>query len=212
MPIQVYLPALVGHLPDEVVLAVRAFLDFAYSVRRSTISEDTLKQIDESLARFVRYRLIFQQMGVRSEGFSVPRLHSILHYRKLIQYFGAPNGLCSSITESKHIEAVKKPWRRSNRYNALGQMLKTINRVEKLQASRVSFEAQGMLQSLFSDNLPINDLEELPNEQLDDDAEASDDSEVVEGATIMGIVTLAKTPRKLLCNVASVQKTYHLLT
>ncbi|KAJ6617373.1 hypothetical protein B0H10DRAFT_2176466 [Mycena sp. CBHHK59/15] len=29
----------------------------------------------------------------------------------------APNGLCSSITESKHIKAVKQPWRRSRRGN-----------------------------------------------------------------------------------------------
>ncbi|KAF9538821.1 hypothetical protein CPC08DRAFT_738828 [Agrocybe pediades] len=40
-----------------------------------------------------------------------------------IPLFGSPNGLCSSITESKHIKAVKEPWRRSNRFNALSQML-----------------------------------------------------------------------------------------
>ncbi|KIJ16060.1 hypothetical protein PAXINDRAFT_76254, partial [Paxillus involutus ATCC 200175] len=42
--------------------------------------------------------------------------------------FGAPNGLCPSITESKHITAVKKPWRRSNKHNALGQILRTNQR------------------------------------------------------------------------------------
>jgi len=51
-----------------------------------------------------------------------------------IQLFGSPNGLCSSITESKHIKAVKEPWRRSNRYKALKQMLRTILRTEKLAA------------------------------------------------------------------------------
>ena len=39
----------------------------------------------------------------------------------LIPQFGAPGGLCSSITESKHIKAVKVPWQMSNCYNALGQ-------------------------------------------------------------------------------------------
>ncbi|KAF8953940.1 hypothetical protein BDZ97DRAFT_1678489, partial [Flammula alnicola] len=42
-----------------------------------------------------------------------------------VQEFGAPGGLCSSITESRHITAVKKPWRRSSRFEALGQMLIT---------------------------------------------------------------------------------------
>ena len=61
----------------------------------------------------------------------MPRQHSIIHYYALIRLFGAPNGLCSSITESKHIRAVKEPWRRSNRNEALGQMLIT-NRLSEV--------------------------------------------------------------------------------
>ncbi|KAI0038125.1 hypothetical protein FA95DRAFT_1475492, partial [Auriscalpium vulgare] len=45
------------------------------------------------------------------------------HYRHLIEEFAALNGLWSSITESKHIKAVKEPWRRWSRNEALGQML-----------------------------------------------------------------------------------------
>lgn len=63
----------------------------------------------------------------------------------MIRAFGAPNGLCSSITESKHIKAVKKPWRRSSRYQALGQMLLTNQRLDKLAAARVDFQRRGML-------------------------------------------------------------------
>ena len=69
----------------------------------------------------------------------------MVHYSRLIRMFGAPNGLCSSITESKHIKAVKEPWRRSNRYNALGQMLLTNQRLDKLAAARVDFTSRGML-------------------------------------------------------------------
>jgi hypothetical protein len=67
------------------------------------------------------------------------------HYPALIRAFGAPNGLCSSITEAKHIKAVKEPWRRSNRCEALGQMLVTNQRLDKLAASRVNFAERGML-------------------------------------------------------------------
>ncbi|KAJ7025470.1 hypothetical protein C8F04DRAFT_878470, partial [Mycena alexandri] len=51
-----------------------------------------------------------------------------------IRFFGSPNGLCSSITESKHIKAVKEPWRRSSRFNAPSQMLRTLVRLDKLAA------------------------------------------------------------------------------
>jgi hypothetical protein len=63
----------------------------------------------------------------------------------LLHAYGAPNGLCSSITESKHITAVKKPWRWSSHYKALGQMLLINQRLDKLAATHVDFANQGML-------------------------------------------------------------------
>ncbi|KAG1859497.1 hypothetical protein C8R48DRAFT_748607 [Suillus tomentosus] len=53
--------------------------------------------------------------------------------------------LCSSITESKHIKAVKEPWRRSSRFEALNQMLLTNQCLDKLAASRIDFASHGML-------------------------------------------------------------------
>jgi hypothetical protein len=77
----------------------------------------------------------------------------MIHYPKLIRAFGAPNGLCSSITESKHIEAVKEPWRRSNRWHALEQMLNTNQRLDKLSASRVEFKSHGMLKGNYLESI-----------------------------------------------------------
>jgi hypothetical protein len=54
--------------------------------------------------------------------------------------------LCSSITEAKHIKAVKEPWRRSNRDKLLKQVLLTNQRLDKLAAARVDFTARGMLE------------------------------------------------------------------
>ena len=67
------------------------------------------------------------------------------HYVHLIQEFGAPNGICSSITESHHITAVKQPWQRSNHYKPLGQILLTNQWLDKLAAACMNFIAQGML-------------------------------------------------------------------
>ncbi|KAG6839004.1 hypothetical protein C0991_006648 [Blastosporella zonata] len=108
---KVYLPAIVGYVPPQMVRSIAAFIEFCYLVRQSVIDEDNLVAIEGALAKFHHERVIFEHEGVRPDGFSLPRQHSMVHYRHLIQEFGAPNGLCSSITESKHIKAVKEPWR-----------------------------------------------------------------------------------------------------
>ena len=79
------------------------------------------------------------------ESISLPRQHALPHYLTSIILFGSPNGLCSSITESKHIKAVKEPWRRSSRFRALIQMLWTIIQLEKLAALQCRFLRQGLL-------------------------------------------------------------------
>ncbi|KAH9071088.1 hypothetical protein EDB83DRAFT_2221410 [Lactarius deliciosus] len=141
---KVYLPAIEGHVPSDAVRCFRAFLEFCYIARSDTITEQTILRLEDALKRFHDYRSIFQATGVRVD-ISLPRQHSMIHYPMLIRLFGAPNGLCSSITESKHIKAVKEPWRRSNRYHALLQMLVTNQRLDKLAAARANFEAKGLL-------------------------------------------------------------------
>lgn len=128
------------------VRAVRTFLDFCYLVRRNRIDEQALEQIQDALNQFYQYREVFKEANVVTS-FSLPRQHSMKHYVDMIRLFGSPNGLCSSITESKHIKAVKEPYRRSNRNQPLGQMLLTNQRMEKLSAARSDFAARGMLDS-----------------------------------------------------------------
>ncbi|KAG1837010.1 hypothetical protein F4604DRAFT_1885875 [Suillus subluteus] len=143
---KVYLAAIEGHVPQAIVHAFRAFLEFCYLVRRNTITESTLAEIQDALSHYHQHRTIFVESGAITT-FSLPRQHSLVHYIYLIRQFGAPNGLCSSITESKHIKAVKEPWRRSSKYNALGQMLVTNQCLDKLAAARVDFANCGMLDS-----------------------------------------------------------------
>lgn len=134
----------------------RAFLEFCYIARSNVHDTTTLKAMGEALERFHEHRKIFRECGVRPDGFSLPRQHSLVHYESSIRAFGAPNGVCSSITESKHIKAVKEPWRRSNRFNPLGQMLLTNQRLDKLAASCVDFKDRGMLDgTVISDQLHV---------------------------------------------------------
>lgn len=127
------------------VKAVAALIEFCYLVRRNVIDESALAQIQSTLDQFHSHREIFRDLGVRPDGFSLPRQHSMVHYTFAITQFGAPNGLCSSITESKHIKAVKRPYRRSNRNKPLGQMLTTNQRIDKIAAARADFKSRGML-------------------------------------------------------------------
>jgi hypothetical protein len=144
----VYLPAIEGHVPRDVVHTFRAFLEFCYIVRRDVITEEMLRNLQDALTLYHHYRTIFEELGIRPDGFTLPRQHSLVHYLSLIRAFGAPNGICSLITESKHIKAVKEPWRQSNRYNALSQMLLTNQRLDKLAAARIDFTDCGMLDGM----------------------------------------------------------------
>ena len=66
--------------------------------------------MDEALQCYHHYCEIFLTTGVQT-GFNLPHQHALIHYARAIHQFSALNGLCSSITESKHIQAVKEPWR-----------------------------------------------------------------------------------------------------
>jgi hypothetical protein len=127
------------------VQCIAAFLDACYLVRRTDINENNITELQMAIRRFHEHRETFRVHGVRPNGFSLPCQHSLIHYPHQIREFGAPGGLCSSITESRHITAVKRPWRRSNRHNALGQMLLTNQRLDKLKAARSDFVHRGLL-------------------------------------------------------------------
>ncbi|PSS31904.1 hypothetical protein PHLCEN_2v2328 [Hermanssonia centrifuga] len=186
-------------------------------------TEDTVTHISACLRRYHALREIFRTTGTRPNGFhSYLRHHAIDHYPQHIANFGAPNGLCSSITESKHIKAVKEPWRRSNKYNALSQMLETNQRTDKLAAAHVDFAARHMLQgsclleaiksflSVTADDAPDNDVEMDTTGPRDEvtaenagpgEGEAGteptwDYGDVVEGSRVLGDVSLAKQPQR----------------
>lgn len=179
--LQVYLPAISGHVPCQMVRCLAAFLEFCYLVRRNTVTETSLRSMGLALDQFHAERVIFTEHGVRVD-FNLPRQHSLIHYRRNIQLFGSPNGLCSSITESKHIRSVKEPWRRSSHFKALGQMLLTNQRLDKLSASQVDF----MSRDLLPNAMPIN-----PNieRRIFGDLDAIQ----VPGPRVMNVVTLALT-------------------
>ncbi|KIL58389.1 hypothetical protein M378DRAFT_86568 [Amanita muscaria Koide BX008] len=181
---KVYLPAIIGYVPQKMVRAIASFMEFCYIVRQSVIDENDLDKLDEYLAKFHKYREVFRDKGVRQD-FNLPRQHALTHYCTLIRKFGAPNGLCSSITESKHIAAVKEPWRRSSRFNALSQMLLTNQRLDKLAACSVVFKAHEL-----EDIAPLPAPVKKVKKGDDDD----DDGGPIDDRKSTGKVKLAQKP------------------
>ena len=106
---KVYLRAIEGHVPATMVRAVRDLIEFSYLVRHDVHDTQSLQAVEAALKSFHRNREIFRTSGV-VQHFNYPCQHSLKHYVAMIRAYGAPNGLCSSMTENKHIKAVKKPW------------------------------------------------------------------------------------------------------
>ena len=169
-----------------------AFLEFCYIVRGDVITEDDISELQDSLARFHEYHNIFIETGVRS-GFLLPRQHSMMHYHTLIRKFGAPNGLCTSITESKHIRAVKEPWRRSNHNEALGQMLVTNQRLDQLAAVCTDFANRGMLNGTCL--TAVSDASQTMQKGSAPDEDVKDDSEIIDDPNVIAEVKLTKNAR-----------------
>ncbi|KAF8427570.1 hypothetical protein L210DRAFT_3614931 [Boletus edulis BED1] len=191
---KVYLPAIADYIPTQMVQAIAAFMEFCYIVRQYSLTEHDLKSLNSALQRFETHRSIFQTCGIRPSGISIPRIHALQHYEELIQLFGAPNGLCSSITESKHIKAVKKPYRRSNRNNALNQILITNQQLENLISYRNAHVAEGLLNTpLISIEQDSQSSEDYEEPGYRDDSHINEANEVEEN-DIDAWVELAKVP------------------
>ena len=132
-----------------------AFLDFCFIAHHNAISAKDLNTLQDSLHQFHHSHNVFIETGVHTD-ISLPHQHSLIHYFCSIHLFGSLNGLCSSITESKHIKAVKKPWQRLNQFCALVQMLRTILQLDKLEAHRCIFAKQGMMEGSTSSYTEIS--------------------------------------------------------
>ena len=173
-------------------------MNFCYLVQRNANTSDMLCEIKNALAQFHHHREIFIQTGVRID-ISMPRQHALKHYPRSICLFGSPNGLCSSITESKHIKAVKEPWRRSSRHMSLIQMLRTNSRLDKMSFARRTFAEQGMMVGTTSSYTAMLLRGEQPApEEAADQEDDLNDMGPASGPKVLSSIQLACTPRRFL--------------
>ena len=69
---QVYIPAIEGHVPCDMVQALWAFLEFCYIARQNVQDTPALAALSDALERFHKYRIIFTECGVQTDGFALP--------------------------------------------------------------------------------------------------------------------------------------------
>jgi hypothetical protein len=106
--VQVYIAAIKGHVPDDMVECIAAFMEVCYLVRQDDISTADLDVIKKEISRFHHLQQVFIDTGIH-DGLSLPWQHALMHYPDSIALFSSPNGLCLSITDAKHIKATKEP-------------------------------------------------------------------------------------------------------
>ncbi len=141
---QVYIAAICGHVPQDMVRCLSAFMNCCYIVHCNAITTSNITHFRHYLANFHQFRQIFITTGVRKD-FSLPCQHALMHYPNAIELWGSPNGTCTSQTEAKHRPVVKKTWQRSSHHNPLLQMVKMLTCLDKLRALQCVFKQQGML-------------------------------------------------------------------
>ena len=65
---QVYLPAITGHVPPQMVHAISSFMEFCYQVRCSVLDDKDLEAIDAAVAEFHQEHVAFNM--TRPDGYS----------------------------------------------------------------------------------------------------------------------------------------------
>ncbi|KAK0474131.1 hypothetical protein EDD18DRAFT_1313532 [Armillaria luteobubalina] len=76
---QVFLGVVAGAVPDHVVKAVKAALDFIYYSSLHSHTSQTLAALTTALDNFHTHKDIFIELGIR-EHFNIPKIHSMQHY------------------------------------------------------------------------------------------------------------------------------------
>ena len=121
-----------GQAPSQLVQVVRALLDFLYLTQLPSHTSDTLRRLEDSLAKFHANKSIFVDLGIR-EHFHIPKIHSLIHYSTSITLFGTTDNYNTEQTEHLHIDLAKDAYRATNRKNEYPQMTTWLERRKKVQ-------------------------------------------------------------------------------
>lgn len=95
---KVFLGTLAGTAKHDVIICVRAVLDFIYYSHLELHTDESLKKLEDSLHTFHAHKHIFIDDGV-CEHFNIPKVHSMVHYAAMIRSHGVTGGYNTEASE-----------------------------------------------------------------------------------------------------------------
>ena len=128
-----------GAVPNTVLCAVRALVEFIFQAQGLLLYEDHLHSMLQALREFHYYKSSIIVAGGRrgKKGiiphFQIPKLEGFIRTIWATRKMGAPYQHTSDITERCHATHVKAPYRRSSRHNFHEQCCRFLDRLEKMQ-------------------------------------------------------------------------------
>ncbi|KAI6010552.1 hypothetical protein EDC04DRAFT_2871165 [Pisolithus marmoratus] len=114
--VKVLLGCLVGKVPNDVLTCYKALLDFVYLAQYPSHDDNTLEYMEAALTLFHKHKEVFISLGIQDH-FNVLKFHSLLHYHL-------------------HIDLAKEGWHASNTRNLIPQMMRWLDRQEKIATFR----------------------------------------------------------------------------
>ncbi|KAJ4463313.1 hypothetical protein C8J55DRAFT_494445 [Lentinula edodes] len=129
------------HQSEEIILCVRAILDFIEYSQFSLHTDESLEKMDEALRlekmdealrSFHSHKdAAFVDTGIR-QAFNIPKVHSMKYYTPMTLSIGAAPGYNTEWSERLHIDFAKLAYRASNRRDYIKQMTRWLDRREKV--------------------------------------------------------------------------------
>ncbi|EKM49586.1 uncharacterized protein PHACADRAFT_201299 [Phanerochaete carnosa HHB-10118-sp] len=142
---KVFLGALAGSIPDDVMHAIYGLLDFIHYAWFETHTTTSLEALEAAWQQFHTCKYAFityynakQAMLANYTNFSgIPKLHAMEHYVQSIRLLGSADRYNLEGPEHLHIDFAKLGYRASNRKNYFGQMTTWLD----CQEAAVHFDA-----------------------------------------------------------------------
>jgi hypothetical protein len=157
---KVFIGAMSGLVPDDVMPVIVAAIDFIYYSRLPSPTTTTIRWLEDALKRFHEHKHVFVKYGVRAH-FNINKVHSMLHYSASIRALGAADGYNTETPERLHIEFAKRAYLATNRKDFFSQMVQYLSQRERV----FKFDAylRLVLPECSEDTRATKDLREDPS-------------------------------------------------
>jgi hypothetical protein len=131
---------IIGTVPNEFVVCIRALLDLHYLAQMPNVPTEALDEIEATLKTFHDYKKIILDSNYRVgkknspiNHFEIPKLELLHSVVTSIKWSGSLPQWSADHTERSHIDLIKKPKANTNGIEYNSQICRSLDRSEKLR-------------------------------------------------------------------------------